>query len=84
MTAAPAGAEVALYYDSPWRDVQPGDVVQTRTGRRYLVRRVRRQARGRHLGRQHLRCEVLPADHELDADTVVHPVFWYRRQKAAR
>jgi hypothetical protein len=80
VTAAPAGAEVGLYYDAR-RDVAVGDVVETtRTKRRYLVMKVRRQERGRHAGRWHLRCVVLPPDADVDPDAVIHPVRWYRRE----
>jgi hypothetical protein len=49
VTAAPAGVEVKLHIDS--HDViAPGHVVQTPTGRRYLVRHARRQECGKHAG----------------------------------
>jgi len=54
MTAA-AGDVVAISYDpDPGVVVWPGDVLVTRTGRTYLVVHVRRQERGRHVGRLHL------------------------------
>lgn len=76
---APVGAQVGLYMDS-LRTINVGDEVVTRTGRRYLVDNARRQAKGKHAGRQHLRCTVLAPDaiHD-DPDAVVHTVYWYSR-----
>jgi hypothetical protein len=74
---APAGAEVGLYYDAR-RDVAPGHAIVTATGRTYLVVAARRQQRGKHVGRWHLRCLV--AD-EAPPDATVHPLRWYRRER---
>lgn len=83
MSAAPAGAEVRLFYDAVTRDVRAGDeLVTSTTGRRYLVLAVRRQERGKHVGRMHLRCVVLAPEARRDPDTIVHPVTWYRRHRA--
>lgn len=77
--AAPVGAEVGLYMDTP-RTIVRGDEIRTQTGRRYLVLAVRRQMRGKHTGRWHLRCEILAADAQLeDPDAMVHPIRWYSR-----
>lgn len=74
---APIGALVKLYYDSP-RDVVAGDALRTPRGRLYLIWSVRRQAKGKHVGRWHLKAIVM--DHVPDG-AHVHPIFWYRRNK---
>lgn len=80
MAAAP-GREVGLYYDGR-RGVEVGDEIETTgTGRRYLVIAVRRQARGKNVGRWHLRCVVLAPGAARDPESVVHPCTWYRRQR---
>jgi hypothetical protein len=75
---APVGAEVRLFYDALDREVQPDDVIQTPTGRSYLVLGIRRQIRGVHIGRWHARCLVIDQA-AVPEDAVVHPVTWYRR-----
>lgn len=77
MSAAPIGANVSLYYDAR-RDVREGDFIRTTSGRTYLVTGARRQERGVHIGRWHLRCDVVPQDMPT-AEDVVHPLTWYRR-----
>lgn len=77
MTAL-AGTTVRIYVDSIAR-VQIGDVIETQTGRRYGIVAVREQRRGKHVGRQHLRCVVLESGQELHAETRVHRIGWYRR-----
>ncbi len=79
---APAGAIVVLYVDLV-AQVAGGDVIETQTGRRYRVVLVRVQHRGRHAGRQHLRCLVLGDDDEVGAATV-HRISWYRRRARGR
>lgn len=76
MTAAPPGAEVGIYYDA-LVTVEPGDAIVTATGRTYLVVVARRQARGKHRRRWHLRCVV--AEGGPPAGVKVHPLRWYRR-----
>jgi hypothetical protein len=49
---APAGAEVGLYVDLV-AQVATGDVIETQTGRRYLVTSRREQMRGKHTGWLH-------------------------------
>lgn len=71
---APEGAEVGIYYDG--RPLEPGDALVTPTGRTYLVTAVRRQTRGKHVGRQHLRCVVAAA---APATARVVPLYWYKR-----
>lgn len=73
--SAPVGAVVGIYYDSS-TPVDVGDAVVTRTGRTYLVLTNRIQARGKHAGRQHLRCAVVD---ERPPEVKVHPLHWYRR-----
>lgn len=74
---APPGAEVGLYVDLAAR-VAPDEVIQTESGRRYLVIRVRVQERGRYRGRQHLRAIVCDVD-DVTGDRRVHRIRWYRR-----
>lgn len=80
MAPAPAGAIVRVRYDTD-AVVEPGDVIETTTGRRYLVDEVRPVCR-RHPGgpwrRLNLRCVVLGPG-EVVEGAVVHPLFWYRR-----
>jgi hypothetical protein len=88
---APAGAVVGIYVDLVER-VGSGDVIETQSGRRYRVLVVREQTRGRHVGRQHLRClvdpEATPDDLVYagrDGDTrpgVVHTIRWYARGRS--
>ena len=80
---APAGAEVGLYVDliAP---VHVGDVIETRSGRRYIAIAVRIQDRGKHRGRQHLRVIVLgegdPITRLGDREPSVHRIRWYVRR----
>lgn len=73
---APVGAEVGLYVDLV-APVEVGDVIETRSGRRYGVLSVRVQERGKHAGRQHLRCLVV--EPEFVPGGRVHRIRWYRR-----
>jgi hypothetical protein len=75
---APPGSEIGIYYDGA--AVEPGDALQTPTGRLYLVVAVRRQARGRHVGRQHLRAVV--AEPPVPEGVRVLPIYWYRRRRS--
>lgn len=77
---APAGAEVSIHYDAR-RELEPGHAIVTTTGRTYLVVRARRQARGKHTGRWHLRCLVV--DGAPLPGTTIHPLRWYRRGRRA-
>jgi hypothetical protein len=77
MAGAPVGNVVGIYYDGA-AEVSEGDVIRTPTGRSYRVVANRVQARGRHIGRQHLRVLVIdPA--EVSEDDTVHPLHWYSR-----
>lgn len=81
---APAGAVVSLYVDLVAR-VRLDDIIETRSGRRYLVLGVRVQERGKHAGRQHLRARVLEHDDTLlyDGPWRLHRIRWYRRDRAS-
>lgn len=91
---APIGAIVSLYVDL-FAHVSPGDVIETQTGRRYGVLTVREQERGKHVGRQHLKVQVIGPDDEPNLRVVysdgseietgkVHRISWYKRGKAKR
>lgn len=75
---APIGRNVGLYYDGWVDDLAVGDFLRTATGRTYLITDLRRQTRGRHVGRYHLRCDVVPED-QPDVDDRVFPIHWYGR-----
>lgn len=79
---APAGAIVAIYVDlvSP---VAVDEVIETESGRRYSVIAVRVQERGKHKGRQHLRCIVMPADEPQHGEKT-HRIRWYKRGRGKR
>lgn len=72
---APVGAVVSIYYDAS-AVVAEGDAIKTSTGRTYQVVAARRQERGKHRGRWHLRCLVVD-DHP--PGVIVHPLHWYKR-----
>lgn len=74
--AAPVGAEVGLYYDGWVKDLAAGDALRTPRGRVYLLTDVRRQQRGKHIGRYHLRAVVADA---VPDNVRVFPIHWYRR-----
>lgn len=75
---APAGSFVRLHVDL-LATVYVGDAIVTTTGRTYLVVTTRRQARGRHRGRQHLGCLV--SDTPPPGGARVHRIRWYKRAK---
>lgn len=77
---APLGRVVSIYYDSP-RLVSEGDALRTTTGRLYLLLEVRRQERGAHIGRWHLKALVTD---KIPEGTKVHPIYWYRRERKHR
>lgn len=74
---APAGSLVSLYYDSP-REIVIGDVLMTESGRVYIIAELRRQARGRHIGRWHIKAIV---SETVPAGTTTHPIYWYKRKR---
>lgn len=77
--AAPAGALVKLYVDSLTK-IDVGHIVQTQTGRRYLVQTYRMQTRGKLAGiRQHFTAIVLGPDEPTPAGAPVLEIRWYRR-----
>lgn len=79
MSAAPEGAVVGIYYDG--FAVAVGDALVTPTGRTYVVVSVRRQERGAHVGRQHLRCAVAEPGSAESSGAKVHPLRWYKRAR---
>lgn len=74
---AAVGSEVGIYYDGV-AQVDEGDVIRTSTGRCYRAIHNRIQQKGKHVGRQHLRVQVIDPSEVTEADTV-HPIYWYRR-----
>lgn len=76
MSTAPNGAVVSIYYDGA--TILVGEALQTPTGRTYLVLERRVQAKGKHLGRQHLRCVV---GAEVEPGTKVLKLRWYKRDR---
>jgi hypothetical protein len=82
MPKAP-GEPAYLYYDG-FVLVEEGDYIRTPTGRTYLIRHVRVQARGKHKGRQHLQTTVMAPDHVTEPDAVIHAIAWYPRGPARR
>lgn len=81
MAAAGPGSVVKIHYDSA-AEVSTGEALVTATGRTYIVVEVRRQTRGKHRGRWHLRCLV--HDSGPAPGATVHPLRWYRRERARR
>jgi hypothetical protein len=73
---APVGSLVKLYYDAPDIVVRVGDVLQTRTGRCYMLISVRQQQKGAHVGRWNLKTVVID---KVPPEANIHPIFWYRR-----
>ena len=80
---APAGAIVKLYVDLK-ACVDVGDIIETQSGRRYSVVAKRVQARGKHVGRQHLSCSVMAPDDPLPTTGMLHRIVWYRRAAKRR
>jgi len=78
---APAGAIVSLYVDLV-APVAIDDIIETHTGRLYRVLAVRVQQRGKHAGRQHLRCLVLDGD-DTAVGSTIHRIRWYKRGRSA-
>jgi len=80
---APAGAIVGIYVDLK-ACVDVGDVIETTSGRRYSVVAKRVQARGKHVGRQHLRVSVMAPDDPLPATGILHRIVWYQHGRGRR
>ncbi len=74
---ATVGSLVKLFYDSP-REINVGEALKTMTGRVYLIAELRKQIRGAHIGRWHIKAIVLD---EVPEGTKIHPIYWYRRKK---
>jgi len=78
MAAAPIGAVVKIYVDTPV-PIEVGAVITTPTSRAYVVLAVRRQVTGKRRGRQHL--QVLVADPtDLPEGGQRFLLRWYRRK----
>ena len=77
MASAPVGAVVRIFYDG--HRLEPGDALVTTAGRTYIIAAVRRQARGKHVGRQHLACLVARPEGP-PTDSRAYPLRWYRRE----
>lgn len=75
---APIGAYVRIYYDG--LALSAGDALVTPTGRMYEVVSVRVQARGAHVGRQHLVCLV--HDGRTPVKGRIRRLHWYRRGRS--
>jgi hypothetical protein len=71
------GSEVGLYMDTP-RLLEVGHFIETPTGRTYEITTLRRQERGKHKGRWHIRALVVSRASVPDEATV-HPILWYSR-----
>lgn len=76
---APVGAIVSIYCDTGAPLVE-GSYLRTPAGRLYCIVTLRRQARGKHVGRWHLRCLV---DEAVEPGRAVYPLYWYRRGRRA-
>jgi hypothetical protein len=79
VSAAPAGAVVKIFYDGA--EVLIGDALRTPTGRIYIIVERRVQARGAHVGRQHLACLVAK---KPPKGAMVRRLHWYRRGRKRR
>lgn len=79
----PPGSVVTLGYDND-DEVEAGDVIETSTGRRYLVHEARRVRRRpgvavRWRFRWRLQCVVLDPDEAHPEGARVHELVWYDR-----
>jgi hypothetical protein len=72
------GEPATLYYDSN-ANVAVGDIVQTNTGRRYLVVECRHGTGTRHPTRWHLQTVVMEGTDPGPPEATVHFLHWYRR-----
>lgn len=76
---APIGAIVGITYDGS-RFLDEGDILQTPSGRVYQIVALRRQTRGIHTGRWHLKCLVLGEGIDaIPPQATVYPLYWYAR-----
>lgn len=78
-----AGEVAKLTYDTS-RQIEPGDVVETETGRRYLVDEARRgRERPDLIGwyRWRLTTIVMAEDDPYPMGAVVHTLIWYPRER---
>ena len=78
MSKAHAGSIVSIYYDGRVA-LREGDCLQTRTGRVYVIVELRRQTKGRHRLRWHIKAlvsETIP-----EGTQKVYPIVWYKRER---
>jgi hypothetical protein len=78
MAKAPLGSIVSIYYDGRVQ-LQEGYCLQTRTGRVYVIVELRRQLKGRHRLRWHIKAlvsETIP-----EGTKQVYPIVWYKRER---
>lgn len=75
---APVGRVVGIFIDTRTDHIDEGDVIRTQTGRSYRVVESRRQTRGKHVGRWHLRVLVVEPE-SVTADDRVIEIWWYSR-----
>lgn len=79
MTDRRSGTTCSLTYDPGSRRVVDGDVIVTPAGSAYLVLDVHAM-RSKHAGRLRLDCVRIDAG-SIGDDDVVHPLYWYKRQR---
>jgi hypothetical protein len=81
MPKAPAGSIVSIYYDGQVQ-LQEGYCLQTRTGRVYVIVQLRRQMKGRHRLRWHIK--ALVSESVPEGTEKVYPIIWYKRERKQR
>jgi hypothetical protein len=69
--------ECSIYYDGA-RGLEVGHYLATPAGSGYLVTSIRQNSKRPQ--RKHLKCLRWPKA-EIPADSVVHPLYWYSRDK---
>jgi hypothetical protein len=74
------GEGCTLYYDTTLT-VDPGDVLQTTTGRRYLVQAARRSRK--RPDRWYLDVIVMGGSDITPEGAEVFPIHWYSRKRAS-
>lgn len=74
------GEDTYLYYDTTLT-VLPGDVIETSTGRRYLVTVATKSNGPVHHNRWHLDVVVMHPDDVNPEGATIHMLHWYSRNK---